>query len=88
MSSRIATCCQAPDELLRRPLSDVVAYLNERCSTDLQKVRAYFRWLCTRCMHGLIDPDPEQDDDDAVLNRLRKLAANFEYNEFYADMCE
>ena len=81
-------CCQAPDELLRKPLFDVVAYLNERCSTELQKVRAYFRWLCTRSMHDLIDPDPEQDDDDAVHNRLRELAANFEYNEFYADMCE
>ena len=82
---------QAPQELMRRPLSDLVTYLNQRCSTDLQKVRAYFRWLCTRDIESLIKPDPSLDDDNAVLHTLMKTSekgGGSVYTNLYAEMCQ
>ena len=76
---------------MRRPLSDLVTYLNQRCSTDLQKVRAYFRWLCTRDVKSLIKPDPSLDDDAAVLHTLMKIddeSGGAVYGHLYSDMCK
>lgn len=77
-------CFQAPHSLLRQPVTAIVEYLNKRCHSDLDKVRAYFRWLCTRDRSALIDLDPELDADDAVLKILREPGSP---TDLFADMC-
>ena len=76
---------------MRQPISAVVTYLNKHCSTNLEKVRAYFRWLCTRDVTALIAPDPETDHEDAVLKALMRINDDKNggslYSHIYADMC-
>ena len=82
---------QPPAELMRQPLSAVVLYLDERCTSTLDKVRAYFRWLCTRDSSDLIEPEPAVDHEEAVLKTLMNIAnhnnASLNYSELFTEMC-
>ena len=53
--------------MMRQPLEAIVKYLNKKCKKDMDKARAYFRWLTTRDIMNLILADTSKDDENAVL---------------------
>ena len=87
---------QATDDLLLKPVTDVVKYLNKCCKSQLEKARAYFRWLTTRDLNQLPAAAAnktgggDESAADGVIHALREIKDKESYNlysELYVTMC-
>ena len=67
-------------------IQDVVKYLNRICRTEVEKARAYFRWLTTRDLNSL---PPEVAS--GIATTLLEMKKNDNYNEYsslFVEMCK
>ena len=59
-------------------------HLNKACKTEVEKARAYFRWLTTRDLNSL------PDGVGGIGGLLKEIKMNDNYNDYstlYVDMC-
>ena len=84
----ICTCIyrmfQTPQSFLQGPLQELVSYLNKQCSNDMQRARAYFRWLCTRDLGSLSSTGDDVSSDAPVANRLVEIRESKNQSNGYA----
>ena len=82
---------QTPQSFLQGPLQELVSHLNRQCSNDMQRARAYFRWLCTRDLGSLSSTGDDVSSDAPVANRLVEIRESKNqsngYAKFFTDMC-
>ena len=80
---------QAPNDLLTKPLDELVGYLVGPYKTDLQKVRSVYRWITAQNPKQLSESTQSAADDLTTafdhLNALKNETIS--YNVLLEKMC-
>ncbi|XP_050413790.2 uncharacterized protein LOC126828203 isoform X1 [Patella vulgata] len=78
---------QAPSRLLNRPYDEVVDYLTEDLTTDLEKVRVLYRWVTAQPVDLMLAPRNKPEGNIPMYHIWRIKHREGNYAQWFAILC-
>ena len=78
---------KAPEELLKKPLADLVKYLVEGTTTELQKIRVIYRWITAQNPTKLSGSSSDGRFQTPLDYLVAIQAKRTSYHRLMEDMC-